>query len=106
MNTWLGNIRKVENQDIYITKPEHPNCDVLAKINPDWLIVIVLFIQHKAMNVDKLSRVLGVTVKEDETLIYNLSNAKILEENEKDIFIPGRYLEPYLLKICVEKGII
>lgn len=106
MNSWLGNIRKVVNQDIYITKPEQPNIDVLGKINPDWFIVIVLFIQHKMMSAVKLSRVLGIAGKEAEALIYNLTNAKILEEKEKDVFILVRYLEPYLVKICVERGII
>jgi hypothetical protein len=106
MNAWIGNITKIEKQDIFITNPQLPNIDILKNINPDWLIIIVLFIQHKNMNPNKLARVVGGTVDEAEKIIYNLSNARILELMEKDVFTINRYLEPFLVKIGSEKGII
>jgi len=106
MNAWIGNITKIDKQNIFITKPELPDYNVLNNINPDWLIIIVLFIQHKNMNTEKLARVMGVTVFEAEKSIYTLSNAKILELKDKDVYTLGRYLEPFLVKICRDKGII
>ena len=106
MNTWIGNITKIDKQVIFIKKPELPNIEVLNNINPDWLIVIALFIQHKNMSADKLAKVLGISKDEAENIIYNLSNARILELRENNIHTLGRYLEPFLVKICQEKGII
>jgi len=106
MNAWIGNITKIDEQDIFIKKPELPNIDVLNNINPDWLIVIALFIQHKNMSADKLAKVLGISKDEAENIVYNLSNARILELRENDVYSLGRYLEPFLVKICQEKGII
>jgi hypothetical protein len=83
-----------------------PNYEVLNNMNPDWLIIIALFIQHKFMNADKLARVMGISTAEAEVSIYNLSNAKVLELRDNEVYTLGRYLEPFLVKICQEKGII
>ena len=106
MNAWIGNITKIDKQDIFITKPELPNYDILNNINTDWLIIIAMFIQHKFMNASKLARVMGVSNEEAEVNIYNLSNAKVLESRDNDVYTLGRYLEPFLVKICQDKGII
>jgi hypothetical protein len=106
MNAWIRNITKIDKQDIVIKKPELPDYDVLNNINPDWLIIIALFIQHKAMNADKLARVMDISTSDAENYIYNLWNANVLELKENNVYQTGRYLEPFLVKICYEKGII
>ena len=106
MNAWIANITKVDRQDIFITNPKQVNFDVLNNINPDWLIVIALFVQHKNMNAEKLGRIMGVSANEAENYIYNLSNAMILDRREKDVYTLNRYLEPFLVKVAVDKGII
>ncbi len=106
MNAWIGNITKVDKQEIYITNPKYPNQDVLNRLNPDWLIVVALFIQHKNMSADKLSRVMAINREEAENIIYNLSNARILDFREKDVYTLNRYLEPFIVKVIVDMGII
>ena len=49
---------------------------------------------------------MDITLDEAENNIYNLSNAKILDIKENDVYELGRYLEPFLVEICQEKGII
>ncbi len=106
MNAWLGNVTKVDKQEILITKPHYPNHDFLKQINPDWLIVVALFIQHKNMSANKLARVMAITLIDAENIIYNLSNARILDLRENDVYTLNRYLEPFLVKVVVEMGII
>lgn len=106
INAWIKNINRIVNQDIYVSKPEQPDVETLSRINPDWLIVIALFIQHKNMGIDKLARVMGISGAEAENTINTLLNAGILEMKEKDVFTIGRYLEPFLVKISLDKGII
>jgi hypothetical protein len=106
MNAWIANITKVEKQEIFITKPKLPNYDVLNNINPDWLIVVALFIQHKNISANKLSRIMGISDIEAEDLIYNLSNSHIIEARNTEVYSLERYLEPFLVKVIVDKGII
>lgn len=106
MNAWLANITKIDKQLIYIQKPEIQNLDALDYLNPDWLILIALFIQHKTMNIDKLARVMMINLEEAERAISNLENSGILVIKEKDVYTLNKYLEPFLVNICFEKGII
>ena len=78
----------------------------LHNINPDWLIIIVLFIQHKNMDATKLARIMNMSASEAEKEIYYLSNAGVLEVREKDIYSLNRYIEPFLINTCNDKGII
>jgi hypothetical protein len=49
---------------------------------------------------------MGVSEIEAEDLIYNLSNARILESRNTEVYSLERYLEPFLVKVIEEKGII
>jgi hypothetical protein len=69
-------------------------------------VIIALFIQHKAMDSVKLARILNGSLQEAEDLIYNMSNARILQTRESNVYELGRNIEPFLVKICIEKGII
>jgi len=106
MNAWLKSIKKIDNQNIYISKPEIPNTDCFDNLNMDWLIVIALFIQHKNMNSEKLARVMNMLKSDAEDLIINFYNSGILEIRENDIYSINRYVEPFLVEKCIEKGII
>ncbi len=106
MNAWLSNISMIEEQSIYIEKPEMPNFDILYHLNEDWLIIIALFILHKNMNAKKLARIMDISDDEAEKKITNLFNAGILETRESDVFTTGRFIEPFLIKVCEEKGLI
>ena len=106
INSWLSNIVKVQGQNIYIEKPNMPNLDPLKYIRNEWLIIIALFVQHKNMNTAKLSRILGISTEELDRKVNNLANAGIIVLRTKEIYTLSRYLEPFLVKICLEKGII
>jgi len=106
INSWLANIVKVQGQNIYIQKPALPNMEPLEHLNDEWLIIIALFIQHKHISLSKLARILAINEEKVERKIYSLSNAGIIESNGKDIYTLTRYLEPFVVKICSEKGII
>jgi amino acid transporter len=106
MNAWIANIVKAAGQDIFIAKPKHANHEVLHNINPDWLIAIALFIQHKNLSAKKLARIMGAPDAEAEDMIYNLSNARIVEARDNEVYTLGKYMEPFLVKVIADKGII
>jgi hypothetical protein len=106
MNAWIKNITKVVNKDIFITRPESPNLEKLDDLDKEWLIVIALFIQHKNITSEKLARIMDLTPDEAIRLLENLMNAGIIDAREKEIFNLNKYLEPFLVRTCVDKGII
>ncbi len=106
MNAWIKNITKVDNQRIYLNKPRVPNIDILNNLDKDWMIIIALFVQHKNMNAEKLASIMGMSQDNTEQTIDKLLNAGILEIRKSDVYILNRNLEPFLVKVCFENGII
>ncbi|MBW6492571.1 MAG: amino acid permease [Lentimicrobium sp.] len=106
INAWIKNITKVSLKDIFITRPESPNLEKLADLDKEWLIVIALFIQHKNLTSEKLSRIMDLTSDDSVKLMENLLNAGIIDVRANGIFKLNVYLEPFLVRICTEKGII
>jgi amino acid transporter/GTPase SAR1 family protein len=106
MNAWLAHISKVEQQQIFIRKPELPNIDVLMKMEADWLIIIALFIQHKIMDAGKLGRVMMQSTEEASIVIRHMQYSGILVQKEKDMYTLNKYMEPFLVQVCLKKGII
>lgn len=106
LSAWLRNIKSVNNQTIIISHPDLPNTDCLNNLDKDWLVVIALFIQHKNMNAEKLSRIMTMSTNDASVYITRFLNAGILTLREDNIFTLNMYLEPSVVKVCIEKGII
>ncbi len=106
MNAWIKNIAKVDDQDIYLNKPKLLNPDILNCIDKDWMIIIALFIQHKNMSAEKLARVMDMLQDDAENAFDKLINAGIIDIRESNVYTLNRYLEPFLVKVCFENGII
>lgn len=106
MNAWIKNIAKADDQNIYLNKPKLSNPDILNSLDKDWLIIIALVIQHKNMSAEKLARVMGMSHDDAENAFDKLINAGILEVRENTVYMLNRYLEPFLVKVCFENGII
>jgi hypothetical protein len=106
MNTWKANIVSADSESITIKKPTQPNVDILRNLDPDWLVIIALFIQHKNMDINKLTRITGYDQFVVERWINNLFNAGIIVKKGVNTYRLGRNIEPFLVNVCVEKGII
>lgn len=106
INTWKANIINANNESIIIRRPKLPDVSILYNIDPDWLIVIALFIQHKNIDVNKLSRIMKSDTNASERIINNLLNAGLIVLKGSSTYTLGRNIEPYLVDLCLEKGII
>ncbi len=106
INMWKANIIKADSSNLTIQKPEVPTMDLLDNIDPDWLVIIALFIQHKIISLEKLSRIAGMPPEEALGLMNKLLNAGLVTQKETNTFALGRNIEPYLTKLCLDRGII
>lgn len=105
LNTWNSNIINYANDSISIQKPIRPNKEVISQIESEWILVISLFIQHKNLAAEKLSRILNIELGDSENLLIGLSNAGIIKK-DVNVFTLDRYIEPYLVEHCQSIGII
>jgi len=106
LNAWLNNIAGINNEEIFVSKPNTPNVDCLNAIDKDWLVIVSLFVQHKQMNANKLAKILDDDIIEIENVVNKLANAGIIVLKEDNVYLLSKYLEPFLVNICIEQGII
>jgi hypothetical protein len=106
LNTWKSNVVFANSEEISIKKPISSKTEKISELPADWWVVIALFLQHKIINVAKLSRVTGFTTDESEKIINGLFNAGIIVAKSSNAFTLGRIIEPYLVDECLQKGII
>jgi len=106
LNTWKYNIVDNKDEVIIIQKPVNTNHEFLLDLQPNWLIILSLFIQYKQMDIEKLTRISGYPIEEVKTLILNLHNAGILVYKNETVITLGRIVEPLIVETCLAKGII
>ena len=106
LNSWKANITSAGSDAIDIRKPERPNDEILNNLQPDWLMIIALFIQHKELDIHKLARISRYQTEFIKNLILNLKYAGILTQRNDDVYRLGRNIEPLLVEVCLTKGII
>jgi amino acid transporter len=106
INTWKANIIKADSESVRIKKPKPNDSDILNYLDPDWLVVIALFIQHKNLDVIKLARILKSDAFSAEKIINNLFNSGLIVQKGSNAYTLGRNIEPYLVDVCAKKGII
>jgi len=106
LNAWKANIIKTDAESIFIKKPEQPNVEILSEIDGDWLVLISLFIQHKNLDLNKLMRITDYESIYAGNLLTKLLNAGIIVAKGANSYCLGRNIEPFLVNLCIEKGII
>ena len=106
MNIWKANIVEANPETISIVKPQKLGFEVLYSLQHDWLIVTALFIHHKNIGIEKLSRLTGFEVQTAESILVNLKNAGLIVQNTNGVFMLGRNIEPLLVEVCRSKGLI
>jgi hypothetical protein len=106
LNTWKSSITDSQEDIIFIKKPENPNFNILMDLQPDWLTILSLFIQHKHLDIEKLLRISDYPIEDIRTIILNLKNAGLIVYKNESVMTLGRISEPFIVDTCLTKGII
>jgi hypothetical protein len=106
LNTWKSSIVDSQDDTIYIKKPENPSYSILLDLQPDWLIILALFIQHKQLDIEKLLRISAYPIEELRIMVLNLKNAGLIVYKNENVMTLGRVSEPFIADTCLTKGII
>ena len=136
LNTWISNIHTVNLSDkaadlsvskgtglVQINEPRQPNLGRLRFMNPDWLLIIIQFVLHKRMTVDKLRRVSHLSLeavtgqvnllRRAGVLVYSSSGRSKPQKKEEGpdtgdevVYELNQFLRPHLVNDLVERGVL
>lgn len=106
LNSWTASISDAGSGFIEMQNPRFVEVSMLENLNSDWLVFIAMMIQHKAIDSSKFMRITGLDLKQTNSHLKHLNNAGIFVEKDENSFGINRNIEPHLLKICKEKGLI
>jgi len=105
LNAWLTNITSVENNTLRIKFPEVPDARVLDYLESDWLLIILQFVLHKRLTLQRLQR---ITHENANVLLKKLSTLKragiITESN--GVYEPDLNLYPFIKNRLIEKQVL
>ncbi|MCD4745383.1 MAG: hypothetical protein K8R58_03705, partial [Bacteroidales bacterium] len=95
LHTWIANITDIEEKTLIIKAPKAPDLSILNNLQTDWLILLIHFILHKRLTIDKLARITRSDKLQRTNLIDKINNLKragVIIENNNEIY----ELNPFL----------
>ncbi|MDW7693345.1 amino acid permease [Flammeovirgaceae bacterium SG7u.111] len=105
LQSWIGNIYKVENGVVHIEQPTPISLAVFQKIPASWVILLVQLLLHKHLTSKDISRLLDL----DELDVFRMLNAMkrsgIVAEN-KGYFEIERFVRPVVIEALLENEVI
>jgi len=136
LQAWVSNIESVNVVDksgdisfrkdsgrINIKEPKIPDLSRLKYMDPDWFLIILQFILHKRLSVEKIARIsaesshdlkrhlrdmirVGVIVKTQKIRPLRSGDTPSSTEAEEHIFELNSFLRPHLVNEMVERNIL
>jgi hypothetical protein len=106
LNSWLINIKGIENDQIVIGFPEIPNDDSLHPLETEWLLLLVQFFIHKRLTHQKLLRITMDTHQMVFRKLNILKRSGLIYEDSDGVFEIDRYLYPIIRKKLKEKQLL
>ncbi|MFW6019844.1 MAG: amino acid permease [Bacteroidales bacterium] len=106
LQTWIHNIRAINNGIIQITEPKIPDLEKLKHLEPKWYITISQIILHRRVTEEKLSRIMRFSLQEAKDQIQALKLSGIIIENGKEVFEINPVIYPHLMTKLNEMKII
>ena len=106
LNRWLTNIEKFSGEVVHITYPRVPNMEVLENLDDDWQVVLIQLIIHKRLHMDGLTKILNLEHSEAEEIVTAIKRTGLIVEKSSLVYMINIYVEPYLVQVFKEKGLL
>ncbi len=106
INTWKASITNIHADTIEIKKPDRVTAGILHELPNDWLMLLSIFLQHKNLDTQKLSRITAMNDDESARILLSLSNAGLIVKKSNNMYSIGRNVEPLITDVCENKGLI
>jgi len=78
LQAWISNITKFEDGKLTIKKPAFRHAPELKFLNPDWMLLIVQFVLHRRLTIERLNRITKVNTTDLQKQVNTLIRAGVL----------------------------
>ena len=106
LNGWLANIINVSKDTLVIKKPESPSLSVIKEISEEWAMILVQFVLHKRLDLEKMLRINGLDQDYLQTLIKAMARAGVLQEKASGIWMVDPYVQPFISRSLKDEGLL
>jgi len=105
LQIWISLLENVEDNVLEIHAPKLPTLDVLRRLPSSWIIILIQILLHRQIATSKLEKVMNYTVKEMQHELTVIKRSGLIEE-ERGVLKINRYMEPLLMQVFTEDGIL
>jgi hypothetical protein len=106
LNAWLSNIQRASGSVLDIEAPAIPNLSALRNLDEDWLVFLAHCALHKRLTADRLERITDLKEAEFDTMLRQMRNSGLIDEQGRGVFAINRFLEPFLIQVLGEKQLL
>ena len=103
---WIGNIQKVKQNQIVISKPEDVKDYFLNSLNSDWFLLLQQFVLHKQLHSSHIGRILGMDENKATQSVDDLKRSGLVVEYKPNIFHINPYVHNLISKKLAEMGLL
>jgi amino acid transporter len=106
LQSWLANIYDFDGKSISVTVPKTINTEAFDKLEDEWYLLLLQFILHKRMTIEKLQKIQLENKEEIFQKIMVLKRARLIEESKTNVYNINPYMYPHIIQKLVEKEMI
>ena len=106
LQLWMANIIDFNENTISIKSPKIPDISVLDSLETDWLILIVQFVLHRRLTVEKLERIVLQKADVLQKKINVLKRSGLIVENSNNVFEINQFLYFHIVNSLIEKEML
>lgn len=106
LNAWLISISKVENDTLFLQKPQYPDLNILYHLSPERMVFLTQLVLHKKLSISQFKEIFDSKEMNVENILNGLQNISFLEVEHGNIYYLNKYIEPYLIEFLKKNDII
>lgn len=104
--SWITNVEKASGRDIEIRTPERLDWEILDRLRPEWVAILVQLLLHKRLTRECLMRVSQLDGSELEQQLDVLTRMGLVNENRQGVLRLNRFVTHALIERLRERRII
>lgn len=104
--SWITNVEEASEESIGIRAPARKGWEVLDRLRPEWVAVIVQLLLHKRMSHERLLRVSGLDGMELDQQLDVLRRMGLVRESRQGVLRLDRFVTPALIERLRERRVI
>ncbi len=106
LNGWLANVVQVSSDALVIKKPERPPLGVVKEISEEWAMILLQFILHKRLDMEKMEHIHAMDRQRLQTMILAMTRSGVLQEKASGIWMIDPYVQPFIARSLKDEGLL